>query len=196
MSSSQSGGQERALNHMVYDRTNGRILGRFRRYDVTRDEYCECAPDEVLALFSGDDTIVSRVTDGDMRKLAVLTTTLTSTANPGALSVSENRRALVSRARIRLRADRDLLEGNGEDSITVYIDVVDDQGRVLRDYQGEIHVSTDRGKLSARGGQVAVQGGQGSLTLTSVRETVDRVWVRAKTLDDSAMSDALLLRFE
>jgi hypothetical protein len=196
MASSQSGGHERALTYVVYDKTNGRILGRFRRYEVTRDEYCACDSDEVVALFSGDEAMVSQVTDGDIRNLAVLTATLPSAANLGVLSVSEKRQALVGRARLRLRADREVLDGNGEDSITVYIDVVDDQGRVLRDYQGDIQVTTDRGKLSARGGRVAVQGGYGSLTLTSVRETVDRVWVRAKSLDGSAMSDQLLLRFE
>lgn len=196
MLSSQIGGHGPTLTHVVYDRTNGRVLGRFRRYDVTRDEYCKCEPDEVLTLFSGDEAVMFQVTGGDVNNLAVLTVTLPTAANLGAMRVSAKRQALVSLPRLRLRTEREVLEGDGEDSVPVYIDAVDEQGRALRDYQGEVHVTTTRGKLSARGGRVTVKDGQGSLTLTSVRETVDRVWVRARALDGSAVSDELLLRFE
>lgn len=196
MLTNQTGGYQQTLTHVVYDKTNGRVLGRFRRYDVTDDEYCECEPDEVLAMFSGDERVLGRVADGNVHNLAVLTTTLPSAAKLDVMRVSAKRQVLVSLPRLRLRADRDVLEGDGEDSVTIYIDVVDEQGPVLRDYEGEIHVTTTRGKLSARGGRAAVKGGQGSLTLTSVHETVDQVWVRARAPDGSAVSDELLLSFE
>lgn len=196
MLSDSSKGRESIQTHIVYDRISGRVFGRFRRYDVTQDEYCQCDPEEVLDLFRSDDKVLERVTDGDIHNLAVLTTALPSTVDLSNMQFSSTRQALVSKPRLQLRTDRDVLEGDGEDSITISIDVVDEQNCPQRDYQGEIQVTTTRGKLSARGGRVSIEQGHGSVTLTSVKETVDRVWVRACDQNNLAISDTLLLRFE
>jgi hypothetical protein len=196
MASNQSDGPENELAHIVYDKATGRIVGRFRKYDATRNEFSHSEPDEVLSAFNADEQVLARLTDGDPQNLSVLTATLPKTSSLNALLVSSKRKALVQKPRLRLRTDRETLEGDGQDSITISIDVVDEKDRIVRDYKGEIQITTSRGKLSARGGVVAIDRGQGSVGLTSVRETVNRVEVSAKAPDGSAVSDDLLLRFE
>ena len=195
MSSSKSEGDQ-GITHVVYDKTTGRILGTLRHYDMTSGEYGHYDPDKVLELFASDKAVLSKLTDGDVSNLAMTATELPTNTKTSALRFSEKRQALVARDRLRLRADREVIEGDGKDSVTILIDVVDEAGRIQRDYQGEVHVTTTRGKLSAKGGRVSIEAGQGSVVLTSVRETVNRVEVQAKTLDGSAVSDAMTLSFE
>jgi len=147
-------------------------------------------------LFASDKGALSKVTDGDVRNLAMTATELPLNAKVSALRFSARRQSLVMLPRLRLRADRDAIEGDGTDSVTISIDVIDEDGRVLRDYQNEIQVTTTRGKLSAKGGRVKVEAGQGNIVLTSVRETVERVDVKARTSDGSAASDVITLSFE
>jgi len=195
-SSPASSSDEGVPTHIVYDKTNGRIIGRYRRYDLNEEKYTHGDTEEVLDLFKNDEKILARVNEGDTANLGVLTTRLPAHTKLSNLRVSEKRGLLVDRPRLRMRADRDALEGDGQDSLTINIDVVDGHDKVLRDYESEIHVSTSRGKLSARGGCVALERGQASVTLTSVRETVDEVIVQARSLDHSLAFAQLILRFE
>jgi hypothetical protein len=184
------------VTHVVYDKTTGRILGTVRHFDVVSGKETSYDEDKVLGLFSGDQAVLSKVTNGDVSNLAVMTTSLPNTTNINSLRFSDKRQALVPRQRLRLRTDREVIEGDGEDSVTLYIDVVDEDGRVQRDFEGKVHVTTTRGKLDAKGGRVAIENGRGKVVLTSVRETVDRVRVQAKTPDGSAVSDEMTLSFE
>lgn len=182
--------------HIIYDKTNGRILGRYRRYDLKEERYTHGDSEEVLDLFKNDEKVLSRVEEGDTANLGVLTTGLPADAKLNNLRVSEKRGLLVDRPRLRMRADRDAIEGDGQDSLAISIDVIDSRDTILRDYDGEIHVTTSRGKLSARGGRVTLERGQATVTLTSVRETVDEVIVQARSLDRSLSFAQLIVRFE
>lgn len=71
--------------------------------------------------------------------------------------------------------ERAVLDGDGEDTVTIEIRAVDEHGAVMAEVSGEVHVQTGRGKLSERGGTVRLEGGRGRIQLTSVRETVDAV---------------------
>ena len=195
MYSNQPAGDEK-VTHVVYDKTTGRIVGTLRHYDMLSGKETDYDTDKVLELFSGDQAVLSKVTNGDVSNLAVMTTSLPATSNVNSLRFSDKRQSLVPRQRLRLRTDREVLEGDGNDSVTIYIDVVDEDGRIQRDYQSEVHVTTTRGKLSTKGGRVKVEAGQGNVVLTSVRETVDRVQVKARTPDGSAVSDEMTLSFE
>jgi hypothetical protein len=189
--------QAPAPAQLVYDRTTGRPLGRFRRLQVTDNAYRERDPDEVLTLFGDDDGVLARVADGDPRNLAVMTAELPAGARLGALRISRKRGAIVERPRLRLRAEREVLEGDGEDSVTIHVEVVDGRGKVLRDdAERDVRLTTSRGKLSAHGGRLTLEQGVGSLTLTSVRETVDRVRLRARDPRGGAAGDEIVLRFE
>ena len=187
---------DQGITHVVYDKTTGRILGTLRHYDMTSGEYGHYDPDKVLELFASDKAVLAKITDGDVSNLAITATELPANTKTSALRFSEKRQAIVARPRLRLRADREVIEGDGKDSVTILIDVVDEAGRIQRDYQTEVHVTTTRGKLDAKGGRVAIENGQGKVVLTSVRETVDRVQVQAKTLDGSAVADEMTLSFE
>jgi hypothetical protein len=186
-----------ALTHVIYDRTTGRPVGRFRRFDVTGDACGEIPAEEVLALFGGDDGILTRVADGDPRNLAVVTAELPAATRLDTLRMSTKHSRLVERPRLRLRAEREVLEGDGEDSVTIHVELVDGRGKALRgDAERGVHLTTSRGKLSARGGRLILEQGVGSLTLTSVRETVDRVRLRARDPRGGAAGDEIVLRFE
>lgn len=187
---------DQEITHVVYDKTTGRIVGTLRHYDVASGEYSHYDSDKVLELFASDKTTLSKITDGDVRNLAMTAAVLPSNVKASTLRFSARRQTLVARPRLRLRADREVLEGDGQDSLTLYIDVVDEEGRIQRDYQSEVHVTTTRGKLAAKGGRVVIENGQGNVSLTSVRETVDRVQVKARTPDGSATSDEMTLSFE
>ena len=56
-------------------------------------------------------------------------------------------------------------------------------------------VTTDRGKLSERGGVMSLVQGRASFTLTSVNETVHKVRVRAESLDGNLERGELVLEF-
>lgn len=196
MSSDAIASEQQPLTHVIYDRASGRVIGRFRSRDMVSNEYRERAPSEVLSLFSADERVISKLSEGDAGNLAMLTTSLSRAADVQTMQVSVKRQTLVSKPKLRMRTERDVLEGDGQDSVAIDFDVVDEQGRVIRDYAGTIHVVTSRGKLSAKGGDVTIERGQGNVTLTSVRETVDKVTVRARNADGSLISDELAFSFQ
>jgi hypothetical protein len=94
-----------------------------------------------------------------------------------------------------LTAEKTRLEGDGSDSTTIQIAVVDTNGRPVARYSGSVKVATTRGKLSARGGIVELRRGRGEITLTSVAETVDKVTVTATATDGRALRADLDLEF-
>ncbi|MEA2574699.1 MAG: hypothetical protein QOH93_1997 [Chloroflexia bacterium] len=189
-------GDQDSFVHVVYDNSTGRILGTYRHYNLDENRYEEHDTEEVLALFRGDERVLRQVTDNEAENLALLSSKLPKNAVLHNMQVSAKRQHLVSRPQLRLRADRDSLEGDGQDSLTIQIDVLDGKGKVMGDYKGEVHISTSRGKLSARRGQVALEGGRGSTNLVSVRETVDKVYVKVEDPTGMAQSDILVLAFE
>ena len=181
---------------IVYDKTTGEVLATHRSFSLEEGKFREVPSEEVLETYRDEQSVVARVAGRNAENLAVLNTTMSSLASAAAPRVSARRQAVVAKAHIRLRTDRDALEGDGQDSVNISIDVVDEGGQVMRDFQGELKVTTSRGKLSARGGRVQIERGQGTVTLTSVRETVERVSVRASAAGLATDSDELVLSFE
>jgi hypothetical protein len=181
-------------SHAVYDRTTGRVLATYRRLDVKTGKMVPDTEDEVLDLVRGDESLVAETTDGDPGNLATLVVEA-ERAPAAAVRVAPERGRLVVPPRIRLMAERDELEGDGEDSLEISIDIVDASDKPVGDYRGPVHVSTSRGRLSARGGDLELDDGRGKLALTSVRETVDEVTVRATVPDGSLVPGELTVRF-
>ena len=72
---------------------------------------------------------------------------------------------------------------------------MDTRGKIFHPYNGAVKVTTTRGKLSARGGQVEIKKGVGQVILTSVNETVNRVAVTARCLEGNCISSDLELEF-
>ena len=191
MTTPQGGYPEPA--QLVYSRATGQVLGRYRVFDVESGAYREAGGDEALALF-GDRNTMARVTGTE--DLAVLTVNLEPGARLSDLRVSTAEGTVESRPRILLRAERDAIEGNGEDSVELTVDIVDEQDTVVRDFGGEIKVTTTHGKLSERAGLVRAKAGRARLTLTSTRETIDQVRVRATAPDGTAQAAEITLSFE
>jgi hypothetical protein len=183
-----------ALTYLIYDRTNGRVLARFRQFSVETGDYCECDPATVLKRFEDDSGVMTRVTDKDPKNLAVLPQQ--SDEPQSRLRVSTRRKSVEPLPRLRLRSDRDVLEGDGKDSVSIQVDVVDENGRIMRDFQANLEATTSRGKVSEHGGKITLRNGQTTFRLTSTAETAARVQVRIRDPNGLAVSDSLIFRFE
>jgi hypothetical protein len=194
----QDQNEQPTTTHVIYDKVTGRVLGRYREFHLEEEPAEGYVSDagQVLEMFGQDEAMLARVTDGDINNLELMPVEADVTERVTQMLVSSKRNNLVHLPRLRLRTERDVLSGDGEDSITISIDVVNERNRIVRKYKGQVLVTTTRGKLSERGGRVEVQRGQAELTLTSVPETIDRVFVRVRAPDGSAMPDALELSFE
>ncbi|MGH2586070.1 MAG: hypothetical protein ACRDJE_14245 [Dehalococcoidia bacterium] len=195
MTTGRSQGEEAEPAHVVYDRVTGRVLGRYRLLDAATGAFREADQEEVLALFKDQKTL-ARLTEADPANLGAAAARVEPGARLASLRVSPASGAIENRPRIRLHTDRDALEGDGEDSVTLSIDVIGERDAVIGDYSGEIKVSTTHGKLSARAGLIKAEKGRAALTLTSTRETIDEVRVRAVAPDGTAQPAETVLRFE
>ena len=103
--------------------------------------------------------------------------------------IDVERRQFVPRLRLQLQAERTELQGDGQDAVEIAIRVLDNGGNVAQDFNGELRVTTTRGRLSRPGGRVTAQGGQASIKLTSVPETVARVTVTVQDPSGRCISD-------
>jgi hypothetical protein len=185
------------LLYVVYDAQTGRVVHTHSRFSVERDRDVEVDEAEVLAITREDDLALEKTTDRDTKNLAVLTVrepAATAVLRAGAL-VDVAQKRLVAKPSLQLTAEKTRLEGNGSDSTSIQIAVVDPNGRPVARYTGSVKVATSRGKLSARGGIVDVRRGRGEITLTSVAETVDKVTVTATATDGRAQRADLDLEF-
>jgi hypothetical protein len=185
--------------YLIYDRPSGRVLGRFRRVSFAA-ESGEADSAAILDLFRNDSSVLRRLTNGDPKNLAVLLHRAGADSGTDAdvrrLHVSAKRQAVEPLPSLRLRSDRDALKGDGQDSVAIQVDVVDEQGRILRKFQGKLIATTSRGKLSEPGGNIRLKNGQATFNLTSTAETVSRVLVRVRDPNGGASSDSLVFRFD
>jgi hypothetical protein len=102
---------------------------------------------------------------------------------------------LVPLFHLRVEPKRAELEGNGEDGTAISVSVVDSEGRLVNDFEGELTVTTTRGRLSERGGRVVAKNGQATLELTSVAETVAQVVVGARDPSGRSLPGASTVEF-
>lgn len=174
------------VSHVVFDPDSGRILGTLRHdpvepggHDAEQQEHdavqahdhdaCGCDHDtELLSTFRHADAASDR-----LPALAPLPADAPQRLDR--MRVDPSSRLLRPLPQLVIDPERAVLDGDGEDTVTVEIRAVDQHGAVVEDLSGEVHVQTGRGKLSERGGTVRLEGGRGRIRLTSVRETVDAV---------------------
>jgi hypothetical protein len=181
---------------LVYDRTTGRILARYRCLDATTNQYRDVDPAAVLDAFRGDETLVSRVADRDPANLATTSASAADNAGVHLLRVEPRSGRVRAQPKLRLRSNRDAIDGDGVDSLTIDIDVVGDRGTVLGSYEGDVKVTTTHGKLSVRAGLVHLERGRAAITLTSTCETIDAVYLQVQAAEGSLAPARLTLRFE
>ena len=186
------------ITYVVFDKKTGRVVHTHRRFDVEKEAYCECDPEDVRGLIGSDDFILGQVTKNDPRNLdVIMTTEITdkgSTRDRGFI-VNTKTRKVIEMPILRLTSEKSELEGDGKDRTIIEIEVVNSEGKIAGSYNEIVKITTNRGKLSARGGLVKLKRGRGKITLISANETVDRVSVMAQCLDGTCVMAHLALEF-
>ncbi|MGC4072998.1 MAG: hypothetical protein QM760_10840 [Nibricoccus sp.] len=184
------------VEYIIFDRKTGRILQRHSRLDALKNESVQIPIDELRTRFSRDDSILARTTDRDPSNVDFLEIKSESGDSPatGAFVVDPKKRQLVAKPALSLKTDKQELTGNGDKAV-IDIQVLDESGKPVRTHDGKVKITTSRGKLSAPGGVVQLERGHAKIDLISVNETVSRVTVDARTLDDSCSPARLTLEF-
>jgi len=186
------------ITYAVYDKKTGNIVHMHNSYDAEQDAYSECDPEEVKQLVTEDDFVMLNVTDSDPNNLEVIATNDIPEVLPlrdVGYNVDLKSKKVVEKPKLQLSTKKTQLEGDGKDQSKIDINVMDKRGKVFQGYNGEVKVTTSRGKLSARGGQVQIKKGVGQVGLTSVNETVNRVTVAARCLEGKCISAKLEFEF-
>lgn len=184
-----------AIVQLVYDKETGAVIHRHSAYNVEEETYQEADPEAVMALALEErDIALSRVTGGDEANLAVLTLHDVAPEATIDVLVDPRKEELVPRPRLRLSAERTELKGDGRDAVTIEIELVDHEGAPVEEAM-TVKVATTRGKLSAPGGVVELEGGAGEIRLTTVKETVAAVGVTATCPSGTCARAALDLEF-
>lgn len=179
------------VTHVVFEPGTGRILGTLRHDPADgHDEDCRCHEDEdLLRTFQPAGTpehVLPQLAASPAGKMPRL----------DRMRVDPGSRLLQALPQLVVDPERTVMEGDGEDTIALEIRAVDEQGAVMEDFDGEVHVSAGRGKLSARGGTVRLERGRATVRLTSVRETVDTVPVVVRASGGEAAAARASLAFE
>jgi hypothetical protein len=187
-----------SVTHIVYDPATGRVLGTMRHdrdpgegaEDAGEHEGCHCHEDRTaLTGFVERD-----VSDEGLPQIIEAPAELP--ARLSALRVDLESHRLLPMPHLVIDPERTVLDGDGEDTVTIEIRAVDERGAVLTDFTGDVHVQAGRGRLSQRGGTVRLEGGRATIRLTSVAETVDAVPVVVSAVDGMAAAARTSLAFE
>jgi len=184
------------VQYVAFDKKTGAIVATYARLDAQTGTYVEVPVDEVRAEMAKDTSVSARLTDRRGDNLGIIA--VTPEARPkgtGPMAVDVTTEKLVFRPTLALKAQKPELAGNGADTTVIEIQAVDAAGKRVRSLDDDIRVTTDRGKLSERGGLIKLKQGQGTIELTSVNETVRRVRVRAQSLSARASPGETVLEF-
>jgi len=184
-----------AVVHLVYDKKNGRIVQKHTSFDIEKDAYCKCDLKEIIDLIRNDSITLQRVTNQDPGNLDVIIVKDFPLVSSADLIVDVKNKRIIKRPRIKLSANKYEIVGDGQDSTLLEVEILDDKGKILKKYSGNIKVTTSRGRLSAKKGLIKVEGGKGNITLTSANETVDRVQITAQCLEGKCIKGCLDLEF-
>ncbi len=188
-----SAAAQRIIRYVVYNKATGRIIHTHSQTSVVDKEYAEVPVDEVRAMFTTTLDFVRQRHNLAPEDLDVLKVESNDpNAKLGAMMVDPRQLKLVPRPSLALSADKSELTGDGQDSALIEITLTDADGHPA---DGAVKVTTDRGKLSARGGRVDLVNGRASITLTSANETVSGVRVRADHVDGIFLPAQLDLEF-
>lgn len=185
----------RVIRYVVYDKT-GRVLHTHSQSSITDQEHAEIPIEKVRAMLSNILEIAGKLNKLDPDNLDIIKVEVDG-AEPrlGSLMVDTKQRELIPRPSLTLSADKNELTGDGQDSAQIEIVLADADGQVIEGATGAVKVTTDRGKLSARGGLVELVNGRASISLTSANETVSKVQVRATHVDRVFVQAHLELEF-
>jgi hypothetical protein len=102
---------------------------------------------------------------------------------------------VTTRPILQIKSEKTELIGDGSDKTAIEVQAVDGNGKPVRSLDDEIRITTDRGKLSERGGRVKLVHGYAKIELVSVNETVRRVRVRAESVNGTAAPGEVVLEF-
>jgi hypothetical protein len=187
---------QHGVRYAVFHKMTGRIIHTHSQSEVTGQERVEIGVEEVSAMLSTTLEIVGKINDLDPDDLDVIRVEPDGSGpGLGALMVDTKQRELLPRPSLTLSADKSELTGDGQDSTQIEIVLADADGQVIEGATGAVKVTTDRGKLSARGGLVELVNGRASISLTSANETVSKVQVRATHVDRVFVQAHLELEF-
>jgi hypothetical protein len=196
---SPAGSVPEEIRYAGYDIKTGRIVHTHARFSIQENRYVEIPIDELKSIFSADAGIVAKLSDGDPVSLDYIKIDPARAAelsDPGTPAMVDTAtRRLVARPRLVLSTTANQLAGDGQDSADIAIALVNEHGAPVEGAAGAVKVTTERGKLSARGGLVNLVDGQASITLTSTSETVSHVRVTAAPVDRVYASAFLDLEF-
>lgn len=185
------------ITHVVYDKKTGRIVHIHRRYNTLSNSYSECDRKEVINLVAKDKLTLMHVTDRNPKNLdMIVTSDIPDVGSFGRGFWFDTRsKKIVQMPQIQLQAEKIELIGDGKDSVAIEIAVRDSKGKMVNTYNGAVKVITNRGKLSTKAGIVKLKKGKGNINLTSVKETVDRVSVVARCMEERCITGDLDLKF-
>ncbi len=184
------------LGYAAYDKTTGRIVHTHSRFSVPENRFVEMPIEELKKRFSSDMHVVSKLSDKDPKNLEFIKIDLGDIGPAtGGLMVDTAKKKLVKRPSLALTASKREIAGDGKDTATIDIAVVDAHGKHIDGASGTAKVTTTRGKLSARGGIVKLAKGHAKVTLTSANETVSKVRVSVISPDKSFGSAYLDVEF-
>jgi hypothetical protein len=184
------------IQYVAYDKKTGQMLSTHSQLDAETGKYVEIQIEELKKELAKIASLVSRLTDKSADNLDVIRLENPAQVNMyGPMMVDVKTKRLVSKPILRLKADKTELLGDGADMATIEIHAVDAHGKPVRDLDDEVRVTTERGKLSTRGGLVKLIKGRGKITLTSVNETVHKVRVRAESVGGHAGKSDIVLEF-
>ena len=162
----------REITYILYDRKTGAPLASHTYVGIEGDSSQE-------SLTRAKRDFRTHVEGASGRGVDVIEVKLPEGSAPHQFRIDPKTKRRVAKSKLNLQAKKTTLIGNGEDSAMIEISAVDRRGRVSSGATGTIHVSTTRGRLSARGGDVELQRGVAQIELTSVAETIDSVVLTA-----------------
>jgi len=175
---------QRVIRYVVYSKTTGQIIHTHSQSSVEDEEYAEVPIEEVRAMLSTTLDFVRQLNNLAPDDIDVLKVELDDPGSKlGAMMVDPRQLKLIPRPSLALSADKGELVGDGQDSTLIEIVLADADGRPMDGAAAALKITTNRGKLSARGGLVELVNGRASMTLTSANETVTGVRVRAEHVD-------------
>lgn len=186
---------EQQPQYIVYDKQTGEIVNVHSRFSVTEDKYVEIPTEELRSTLSKDESIVKRLSGGDAGNLDVIADPGGGVRSRTGFKVDVRARKLVAKPSLRLKADKSEITGDGEDSVSIEIQAVGEDGKTDLGFDDTLKVTTTRGKLSERGGVIEMRQGKARITLTSVDETVDHVQIVATSMRGSAAPGSVSVEF-
>jgi len=174
---------------VVFDPSKGETIGTYAVYDAATRSYRRPTLEEASSAFR--DILTEKKID----RIDILEADLAIGTSSAVYNVDVEGRQLVMKPQIRVQADRTQIQGDGKDSVKIEISVVDQANNLVESFNGDLRVSTSRGRLSAPGGRIKAENGKADITLTSSPETVEHVQVLVRDPLEQCITGSVSLEF-